>query len=214
MAKIVAEEQVEYPTLPDDSIIHLKIEEANTVDVPGRSGDTWTKLEFKFKILGIQTTGDGSPVENYANLIGTNIYGSVPFRLTDSPENKLRIWAEAILGMDIGVGFELDTDYFLRREVRGITDSYEKRKSGVNPRTGRPFRQHQVMTLLRAGAPAPTPAPQVGGWGQATQAAPQQQQFQPQQMQQQPQDPWAPQPVGAGQPQQQQGFAFQDDPPF
>lgn len=205
MAKIVLEEQLEYPTLPDDSILFLKVNEVGTREVQGRNDNSWTKLEFQFKILGIQVTGDGSPLDRYDNLIGENIWGSVPFRLTDSPENKLRIWSEALLDMDLGVGFELDTEYFRGRECRGITSSYEKRTA-----TGTK-RRHQVETLLRKGGMAP---PQQGptGWGAVPQSQPQSftaapaaaPQAQPQ-LAQQPQlvtqDPWA-------------TTQFTEDPPF
>lgn len=159
MAKIVVEEQKEFAVLPADSILHLKVDELKVKEVDGQNGK-WEKLEFTFKILGIQAVGDGSPVEDYENLISTKIWGSVPFRLTDSPENRLRQWAEAILGIELGVGYELDTDHFERREVRGVTTTYNKRS--VNPKTGQPFKAHQIDSLLpKAGgyaAAAPAPA--------------------------------------------------------
>lgn len=158
MAKITLEEQDEILTFPAESILELKIEEANVKTVPGRNGD-WQKVECKFKILGVQAVGDGSPVENYQNWIGQTIYGSVPFRLTDSPENKLRIWAEAIFRQELGLGFELDTDMFESRQVRGITSQYNAKQTDAN---GVPFKRHQVETLLPFGgstAPAAAPAP-------------------------------------------------------
>lgn len=202
MAKIILEEQPDYPTLPDDSIVFLKVDEVVDKEIQGRSG-TWTKLEFKFKILGIQVVGDGSPLECYDSLIGEHIYGSVPFRLTDSPENKLRIWAEALLDMDLGVGFELDTDYFKGRDVRGITSTYEKR--AINPSTGKPFRAHQVATLLKKGGIAP-PTQGVGGWATAPAAT------QPQLAAAQYDDPWAPATAAAAAP--ATSTAWSDEPPF
>src|SRR5689334_20568846 len=95
MAKITMEEQDEIRTFPADTILELKIEAADVETVQGRNGD-WQKVAFKFKILGIQVIGDGSSPALYENWITQNIYGSVPFRFTDSPENKLRLWAEAI----------------------------------------------------------------------------------------------------------------------
>jgi len=179
MAKITLTEQEEYPTLPDDSIIHVKVLETSTETIQGKNGKSdWTKLSIKFKILGVQVTGDGSPVDDYDNLIGQWIYGSLPFRLTNHPENKLRQWCEAILGVDLGVGFELDTDVLVSRECRAITSSYEKKNGG--------FRKHQVESLLvmpRGGAGYGAPAttqftqPLVAQPAQQFVAQPAQQQF-------------------------------------
>lgn len=156
MAKIVLEEQPEFTTFPVDSILELKVDECNVKTVDGRNGP-WQKVEFKFKILGIQAIGDGSPIENYDAMITQHIWGSVPFRLTDSAENKLRQFAEAILGMELGVGFELDTDMFVNRQCRGLTSQYEKKVAG-QPSIWR----HQVEALL----------PKTGGFGTPAAAAP------------------------------------------
>lgn len=173
MAKITLEEQPEFAVLPPDSILELLIEEAEVKTVEGRNGP-WQKVECKFKILGVQATGDGSPVENYDSLVTQSIYGSVPFRLTDSPENKLRQWSEAIFQVEMGVGFELDTDMFVRRQVRGVTSQYDAKTK--DPKTGLPFKRHQVDALLPksggmatagvATSPQATPAaPALDPWG-------------------------------------------------
>lgn len=152
MAKITVEEQKEFTLLPENSILLLKVDELEIKQVDGRHGP-WDKLEIKFKVLGIQNVGDGgNPADYEEAVIAGPIWGSVPFKLTDSPENKLRLWAEAILGMELGVGFELDTDVFLGREVRGLVTQYNKR--ATNPKTGQPFKGHQIDALLpKAGAP-------------------------------------------------------------
>src|SRR4051794_29648822 len=111
MPKLIVEEQKDLAVLPADSILHLKVDEVSTREVQGRSGP-YEKLEIKFNVLGIQAIGDGSPPEQYAEVIGSPIWGSTSLRLTSSPENRLRQWAEAILGVDLGIGFELDTDLF------------------------------------------------------------------------------------------------------
>lgn len=167
MAKLTVEEQKEYAVLPADSILLLKVDELTEKEVNGANGP-WTKLEIKFKVLGIQATGDGSPVDGYEDMIAGPIWGSVPLRLTEHPENKLRLWAEAILGIEMGLGFELDTDVFVGRECRGITSQYDKRN--VDPKTGKPFKGHQVTSLLpkatgqyAAAAPAPA-APAADPW--------------------------------------------------
>lgn len=212
MARIKMEEQEEFLTLPGDSIINVKVEKAEVREVPGRKGN-WEKLELTFKVLGVQVIGDGSPVEQYASVIGSRIWGGCGFRLTDHPDNKLRQWVEALLGMEIAVGFELDTDYLVGREARAITGLFEKRTN--DPRTGRPYQGHQVESLL-----AKSSGSAVGGWGGQQQQAPQVQQVQ----QQAPvTNPWASQPPAAQpvqQPVQQQpafsgwGMNGSDDPPF
>lgn len=211
MAKLVVEESKDFPTLPADSILFLKVEETKVKDVTGQNNSSWQKLEFKFKIMGIQAAGDNGPVERFENLIGTPIWGSVPFRLTDNPENKLRLWAEAILNMPLGVGFELDTDYLEGRQVRGVTSVYDKRN--INPQTGKPFQNHQVSALLPIGdgpqaqaqptpQPTPQPAQPANPWGST------QQSWEASQAAQTPWNPLAPQP------QQPSSGGFTDEAPF
>lgn len=203
MVKLTVEEQVEYPVLPPDSILFLKVESVTTKTVNEGTSNAWQKCEFKFKILGIQHTGDGSPVQAYDLLIGQNIFGSVPARITNHPENKLRMWAEAILGMDLGIGFDLDTDDLERRQVRGITSTYNKRNSSAV--------RHQVESLLRMGNEQPPPLP-----AHPHQVAQEQQMFgQPQQGFAQQQQPFQQQPQFAQQGAAQgppQGAPAQGDP--
>jgi hypothetical protein len=195
MAKITVEEQKDWSVLPSDSILHLKVDEVEIKEVQGQHGP-WQKVEIKFKVLGIQAIGDGSPVEGYEDVIAGPIWGSVPFKLTDSAENKLRQWAEAILGMELGLGFELDTDYFLGRECRGITTQYDKRAK--DPKTGMPFKGHQIDALLPKGtygtvqtAPAPAQGQSFDQqWNQQPQQGYAQQAYQQQAAPAQ-QDPWA-----------------------
>lgn len=166
------EEYQERPTLPTDSILHLKVEEIRDREHNGPRG-AFKKLEFKFKILDIQAVGGGSPKENYEAWIGESIYGSVPFRFNDSAQNPLKQWTEAILGMELSVGFELDTELLEGRKVRGVTRTYDKRN--VDPKTGQPFKGHQVDSLLpfggsvlggpAASAPQPVAAAAQSGFG-------------------------------------------------
>lgn len=169
MAKIVMEEQEDYPVLPADSILFLKIDNTEVRQVSGRNGD-WEKLEFTFKILGIQACGDGGPTERFDSLVTSKIWGSVPFRLTESAENKLRLWLEAIFKMELQVGFELDTDYLVGKEVRGITSTYDKKS--IDPKTGQPFKAHQITSLLPMGGDIPqAAAPAADPWATPAAAA-------------------------------------------
>lgn len=210
MAKIVAEEQKDFAVVPDDSILLLKVEEVKVETVQGNRGP-WDKMEIKFKVLGIQHIGDGGDPEEYESLITGPIWGGVPFKLTDSAENKLRLWTEAILGVPVGIGFELDTDLFLNREVRGVTGTYPKKTT--NPATGEPFLGHKVLSLLPKDGSA---GPASLGWGGQQQSDPWATQNQPPPAQnvsnghQQPgsgqppaNDPWAT-PQGS----------WDDEPPF
>lgn len=156
MPKIIVEESKDFLLLPPDSILSLKIDEVSTKLIESGRHGPWEKLEFKFKILGIQAVGDGTPVDKYDGVIASPIWGSVPFKLTDSPENRLRQWTEAILGLEIGVGYELDTDLFLGREVRGITSQYEKRARDAR---GNAMKAHQIDSLLPKGGSIPAAAP-------------------------------------------------------
>lgn len=204
MARIVVEEAQEYETFPKDSILHLKVEEVTVKDIQSARGD-WQKLEWKFKILGIQVIGDGSPVENYENQIAGHIWGSCSYKLNNHPENRLRLWAEATLNVgELGIGFELDTDHFIGREVRGVTSTYEKR---TKDKFGNPYIGQQVESLLPmnsglppAAAPAQSAPPQGFAFGQQ----PQQQYAQPAQPQV---DPWAAAPAS-------DPWGPGDEPPF
>jgi len=147
MAKITLEEQPDFLVFPPDTILELKIEECSVQTFTGPRGP-FDKLAFKFKILGIQAVGDGSPVEKYEEMITETIFGSVPFKFTDNPENRLRQWAEAIFRQELAVGFELDTDLFEGRTVRGLTSTYiPKARAGETSRGPR----HQVESLLPIG---------------------------------------------------------------
>lgn len=224
MAKLIVEEQKEFPTLPPDSILNLLVDSVEVRTVQGSRGP-WDKLEFKFKITGIQSTPGAHP-SNFDNLVGEFIYGSTPFRITDSQENKLRLWAEAILNRPLELGFELDTDYFLRRECRGVTSTYEKRAKDSN---GNPFIGHQINSLLPLGSGqgvVPGQAPQQPvqqapqSWGAPGVQAPANDPWAtPQQAAPAANDPWAAPQQQAAPVQQQPQYAgaqqaFEEEPPF
>lgn len=172
MPRITMEEQKEFGVFPVDSILLLKIDSIETREITGRDGGTWEKLNFTFRVIDVQVAGDGTPKEELDDMIGERIYGNVPFRFTSSPENRLRQWVEAIMGMELGVGFELDTDLLVGRTVRGITGQYEKKTK--NPATGKNYRGHQIESLLPAKAGTAAPAQAQQGFAPApVQAAPQ-----------------------------------------
>lgn len=184
MAKITLEHQDEILTFPVDSILELKIQEVIIETVNPQRGDPWEKARFRFKILGIQALGDGGDPSPYEGWITRDIWGGVSWRLTDHPENKLRVWAEAIFRQELGPGFELDSDMFLQRNVRGVTGQYAAKTKDAH---GNPFMRHQIDTLLPwndAGQP-PVQQQQQPTWQQQNLPP------QPQPVAAGPRDPWA-----------------------
>ena len=178
--KLQLEEADEYLIFPADSILHMKIDSIEVQEREGNNG-SYKRLNFKFSILGIQTLGEGAPhpAEAYDVMIGSKMFGAVSANFTTSPNNKLRQWTEAILGLELAPGFELDTDLLVGRKVRGVTGIWTGTK--VDVATGNVKSGHQINALLPSGAngvPAAAPPQQ---WVQQApvQSAPAQQWAQP-----------------------------------
>lgn len=189
MAKIVLEEQQEFQVLPADSIVLGRIDSIEEQTVEGRNGrPDWTKLNFTFKVLEVQHVGDGSSPTEFQELVGRNIYGNVSARFTTSPENQLRQWVEAIYGMELQPGFELDTDLLLNKTVRVVTSNYT---------TAKGFLRHQADSLLPYAQAGVGAAPVAAPVGQAPQQA-----YASFTQPQVAANPWAPQ------------GGFSDEPPF
>lgn len=198
MAKITLEEQQEFQVLPVDSIVLARIDTIEEQEVEGRNGrPNWKKLNFTFKILAIQHVGDGSSPAEFDELVGRNLYGNVSARFTTSPENTLRQWVEAIYGMELQPGFELDTDLLLNKQVRVVTSTYN---------TAKGYLRHQAESLL--------PYAQSGVGAAPVGQAPQQAYGQPQ-VQQYAQPPVTSftQPQVVADPWASQG-GYTDEPPF
>lgn len=73
-----------------------------------RTGEPVKKFEFKFKI--------SSDDEHDTQFI----WGEAGTRITDHPENRLRNWAEAILGTRLPVHYKFNTDDLVDRDCRII----------------------------------------------------------------------------------------------
>lgn len=153
------EEAQTFGVLPVDTIIQVEVEELTEKFVEGKDGkDGWSKIEFKFLIRDVPS----SLQDEFGSLIGTRIWGSVSARFTDHPDNKLRQWSEALLGISVSdPGFELDTDILVGRKARAVVSQYDKRDG---------TKAHQVAQLLPAAqtasptvtvAAAPTPTPEA-----------------------------------------------------
>ena len=96
-------------TLPEDSIHVAKLVDLKTRDVPYKdkndgSDKTFTKLEWWWEITAT-AIGD--------QYIGRKVKGECPAELTSHPSNRFRNWAETLLGREIPVGMQLDTEDLL-----------------------------------------------------------------------------------------------------
>lgn len=139
MAKISMEEAKDWTVLPEGTIITVKVLAEETEELEGKYGP-WTKLNITFEILDAPAPYNGSD-----DVIGSKIWGGIPFRFEDDPENPLKNWAEAILGFDLSgnLGFELDTADFVGRQCRAVIRTFTKR----NGKEG-----HGVDALLPLGS--------------------------------------------------------------
>jgi len=138
------EEATTFEVLPVDSIIQVEVEDIEERFVEGKNGkEGWTKLEFKFLITGVPS----SLQDQYGSLVGSRIWGSVSARFTTHADNKLRQWAEALLGVSVNEpGFELDTDILKGRKARAVVSQYSKRDGSA---------AHQVAAILSPSGETP-----------------------------------------------------------
>lgn len=149
MASITAEEYVPPPeALPEDTLVRVRCLEEKVEERSTRDGsNTWQSLSLKFEILATP--------EGYEHAVGDWVYGDVSFKLTDHPDNPLRLWTEALLGIEVGRGFDLDTEHFVGRECKAVLGTYFSKKYKVN--------KNKVVGLLpmgplaKATASAPSP---------------------------------------------------------
>lgn len=166
MAKITMTEAQDLTVIPEDTVIKVAVDSTKIIDVEGQRGP-WQKIEFRFNITD-------APGE-YSALVGTPIWGSVAFRLTESPDNKLKQWTEALFGIELSAGFELDTDMYIGRQARAIIANYDKKNGGKGHQVGSllPLKPSSVSTPASAPATATvgasastagTPAVASGGW--------------------------------------------------
>lgn len=159
MAKITMTEVEEFTILPADTVITVRVESSEVKPIKGAKGD-WEKLDIKFKIID-------APERFRDEVVDAPIWGGVPFRLTEHPDNKLRQWCEALFGVELEIGFELDTDMLVGREAKAIVGNYPRKLGGEG---------HQVAALIPMGATnnsnataqeailgAATPQPQYAG---------------------------------------------------
>lgn len=139
MARIELEEAKDWTVLPEGTIITVKVLAEETEVLDGKYGP-WTKLNVTFEILDAP-----EPYASKDDVIGSKIWGGVPFKFEDDPENQLKNWSEAILGFDLSgnLGFELDTSDWVGRKCRAVVRTFTKR----NGKEG-----HGVDALLPLGS--------------------------------------------------------------
>jgi len=162
MPKITAKAGEDFLVLPKDAVITVRVKSTKVEPVPGKDGrDPWDKIDFTFEIVDVANP-------DHRDAIGQTIFGGVGFKLTDHPDNRLRQWVEALLGIQVQEGFELDTDMLDNRTAKAIVDQYTKRNGSA---------AHKVGALIPSSTPTPTEAAQAA-FGQtsapASQPAPQQ----------------------------------------
>lgn len=143
MPKLVMTEAEEWPVLPPDTIIGVRVNNTKVETIQGSKGD-WEKLSFEFEIV--------SAPDPHGDQVGGRIWGDVPFRLTEHVDNRLRQWVEALFGIELSAGFELDTDMLNGREAKAIVANYDRRSSGKG---------HKVDALIPMGGQQPSQAAQA-----------------------------------------------------
>lgn len=191
MPKLVMQEHDPnaYKTLPADTMIQVEVADIKEREVTSTKGN-WMKLEFKFVVTDIPD----ALMEEYAEVVGSNIWGSVSARFSEHPDNKLRHWAEALFGIELTVGYELDTDDLLGKKARAAVTNYTKRDGGT---------AHQVGELFPLGNPfsnkasAPSAPTNANGTTHTIK-----------------EDPWSPTPVAVGAQSNVDDIFGSDDPPF
>ena len=136
MAIIGVSEYIDYPVLPVNSLIVVEVSETAVMHQPGSGGRAgWDKLNFVFTISAIKAP------DAPAVLIGTEIYGSVPAKMSSYAQNRTRLWLEILLGRPLTVGDEVDTDELKGKRAAARTEVYTT-KAG--------FAHHGVRDLIRA----------------------------------------------------------------
>lgn len=153
------EETKTFETLPPDTMIQVEVEDVTEKWVEGKNGNEgWAKLEFKFLIRGVPTQLE----DQYGDLVGSRIWGSVSAKFTDHPNNKLRQWSEALLGSSVNQpGFELDTDVLIGRKCRAATTQYKRQDGTFNHQIGSLYEAIGTAsaTVIAAPVPAAEPTP-------------------------------------------------------
>lgn len=96
--------------IEDGEILNARVQSVELKTKPftdEKTGEPVKKFEFKFKI-------------DDPNYDGQFIWGETSTRVTDHPENRLRNWAEALLGQRLTTHYKFNTDDLQDRDCRII----------------------------------------------------------------------------------------------
>lgn len=121
MPKYVMEEREDkepVDPIEDGEIFAAKVVDIREVEEDGRgnnAGQKVKRLAFKVKLNAPETPWDGF-----------HYTGKTWPRLDTREDNRLRQWAETLLGHEIPVGYELDTDKLVNIECRVAIGAFEK----------------------------------------------------------------------------------------
>lgn len=97
-----------------------EIFKAKLMDIKERRWDDGGRsIEFRFRI-----NSDGDPHD------GTDVWGKTSDKFVAHPNCKLYSWSEALLGMKLPGGYNLDADDLLNRECQIIVGKREYTQNG------------------------------------------------------------------------------------
>lgn len=127
-------EEDKYPTIPEDEVLPAKVEAVERRETPWPIDENdptkgnREEVSFRFRV----TSGEYE---------GRVIFGNTPVWFDASPECRLRVWVEEILGVDeLSVGFKFNTDDLIDLPVNVVM--------GVGKKKGKNF----VADVVRQGA--------------------------------------------------------------
>jgi hypothetical protein len=120
--------------IPEDTILAATIVAIREIKKDFKDGTgEQPRIEFKFKI-----TAPGV-------WEGQTITGDLPDNLNDGEFNRFRQWCELLLGFEIPLGYELDTDDLINKACRIVVGA----RNYIN-KNGEPDTWNSVEDLLQA----------------------------------------------------------------
>lgn len=128
----------EFPVIPDETIVNAEV-------VAVELRDLNPEFRAKYKIKETQEVSFRFRVTD-GEYKGLNVWGNAKPIFDSSPECRLRIWTQEILGMDsLPEGFVFDTEDLAGLNTRILVTKYSKRDGSEGNR---------VKDVLRSNSPA------------------------------------------------------------
>jgi hypothetical protein len=118
MGNYTVEEYKEVPPIAADTIFPAKIVKVEEIERT-INGEPAKKIRFKAKI-----SAPGTDWDNF------HYNGEVFARLTEHPDNQFRVWVESLLGHELPVGYDLDTEKLVDLNCRVAIGYREYKKDG------------------------------------------------------------------------------------